>query len=75
MKNINLLTKEGEILSTRESAAIFGGERCGCACQYRNAGGSSIADNSSANAANDLVSVGYRLQDCAVVTIDGVTWD
>ncbi len=53
-KKINLLSKENVILSSRDTAAIFGGKTCSCACYYRNVGGSSIADNREANYAGGL---------------------
>ncbi len=74
MKTIDLLSHEAEMITSTEAASIMGGERCGCACRYRYAGGSSVADNSAANVANDLVSVGYRIEDCEEITIDGEVW-
>ncbi len=50
MKSIKLNAKENRILNAKEMNVISGGEKCcGCACYYRNVGGSSIDDNMDAN--------------------------
>lgn len=74
MKTLKLNVAEENILSNKEKGAIVGGNTCGCACAYRNAGGSSIADNAEANHAGNLVSKGERLQDCERIIIDGEVW-
>ena len=50
MRSIKLNTKENRILNSKEMNVISGGEKCcGCACYYRNVGGSSIDDNMDPN--------------------------
>lgn len=75
MNKIKLNKLEDNDLSKREMNQIVGGERCGCACAYAGQpGGSSTNDNATANAANNLVSVGYRIDDCDMIIIDGEVW-
>ena len=74
MKNLKLTMTESNILSAKEANSIIGGNTCGCACRYANSGGSSTGDNSNANEAGNLVSKGYRLQDCKEITIDDQKW-
>lgn len=57
MKTLKLNQMEKTLLSSREMNRVRGGS-CGCACLYENNGGSSTADNKSANAAKDLHSPG-----------------
>ena len=74
MNKIKLNKLEENDLSKREMNQIRGGERCGCACAYSNSGGSSTRDNGIANAASNLVSEGYRIEDCEMILIDGEVW-
>lgn len=74
MKNLNFLMTENSILTSKEANSIIGGNTCGCACRYADSGGSSIADNSSANEAGNLISKGYRLQDCKEITVGDYKW-
>lgn len=59
MKTFNLLRNESSTLDSKEMLSIQGGKTCGCACYYRNAGGSSVADNRDANYAGGLHSPQY----------------
>lgn len=58
MKNLKSDFLEKQQLSTLEQSRVLGGASCGCACRYANSGGSSTADNKSANAASGLHSPG-----------------
>ncbi len=50
MKTMKLSSIEDNLLDAKEARAITGGNRiCGCACYYRDVGGSSISDNTEAN--------------------------
>lgn len=50
MKTMKLSSIENNLLDAKEARAIVGGDRvCGCACYYRNVGGSAIVDNREAN--------------------------
>lgn len=75
MKKIKINHIENNTLAKLDMSNVFGGVTCGCACRYANSGGSSTNDNGAANIAAGKVSVGYRLQDCKVIHIDGDTWD
>jgi len=47
-------------LNEREMGVLLGGScGCGCGCAYEGNGGSTSADNSSANRDSDLYSPGY----------------
>lgn len=57
MKKIKLTVLESQNISLSDSKKLLGGAgSCCCGCIYRDSGGSSIAANSSANNAGDLVS-------------------
>lgn len=62
MKNLKLMVAEGNLLNEKEMISVRGGSdkkpACGCACAYANNGGSSTADNYSANDAKGLHSPG-----------------
>ncbi len=62
MRKLKMSIAEGNLLNAMEMGGIFGGS-CGCACAYAGRGGSSTADNSAANGANDLHSPGMVHQD------------
>ena len=49
MKTMKLSSIENNLLDAKEARAIMGGNVCGCACYYRNVGGSAIVDNREAN--------------------------
>ena len=51
MENTKLSFQENQILTEREAGTIRGGQprACGCACYYRNVGGSAIEANRDAN--------------------------
>ena len=51
MEKTKLSFQENQILTEREAGAIRGGQprACGCACYYRNVGGSQIEANRDAN--------------------------
>ena len=49
MRIINLLKSENTIMDSKEMLSVNGGRNCGCACWYRNVGGSSTNDNMNAN--------------------------
>lgn len=58
MKSLKVNQIEKARLSKTEMAYVTGGESCGCACRYANAGGASTASNKNANAASGLHSPG-----------------
>ncbi|MBR4821944.1 MAG: hypothetical protein IKZ71_02210 [Bacteroidales bacterium] len=52
MKNLKLMVAEGNLLNEKEMISVRGGKQgraCGCACYYRNTGGSSVEANRDAN--------------------------
>lgn len=57
MKNLKMNVAEENLLGNKEMSAVIGGS-CGCGCYYEGNGGSSTADNSSANAAGGKHSPG-----------------
>lgn len=61
MRKIKLNVAEESLLNKKEMSAVTGGS-CGCGCYYENNGGSSTADNASANAAGGLHSPGMTHQ-------------
>lgn len=57
MKNLKLNKLEQNQLSAQDMHSINGGgDNCGCSCYYRDKGGSSIADNSTANILSGSIS-------------------
>lgn len=70
MKSLKLNQIEKETLSNQELSQIKGGNSCRCACYYRNVGGSSIADNGTANWREGRNSVHYT-NDEAIMLSDG----
>lgn len=72
MKSIKLNAKEENILNAKEMELIKGGEKCcGCACYYRNVGGSSIDDNMDANRLGGGLQSPQLTQDYVWITQDG----
>ena len=67
MNKLKMNVIENQILGRHEQRTIVGGSAaessCGCACKYEGNGGSSTADNSSANAASGLHSPGMEKQE------------
>ena len=72
MKSIKLNAKEENILNAKEMELIKGGEKCcGCACYYRNVGGSSIDDNMDANRLGGGLQSPQLTRDYVWITQDG----
>lgn len=59
MKNLKMNVAEENLLNAKEMNSIVGGS-CGCACNYEESGGSSTADNNSANNAEGKHSPGME---------------
>jgi natural product precursor len=61
MKNMKLNALENQNLNNKEMNAVRGGDGCCCGCNYQGQqGGSSTADNNSANTAGGLSSPGCQ---------------
>ena len=61
VKNLIKLTNlNSESLNEKEQSVVYGGS-CGCGCWYSECGGSSMYDNSSANAEYGIHSI-YELR-------------
>lgn len=63
MKKLKLSNLEHSVINSDLMGKVTGGEPCGtenccCACAYANSGGSSVANNCSANDAGGLISPG-----------------
>lgn len=75
MKKIKLNEMEAQVLNKREESHVLGGEysttNCGCACAYKNQGGSSEHSNGSTNYAGGLHSPGM-IQIVKTVIFNGV---
>lgn len=69
MNNLKLSNFEKNALSQKEQQSIHGGNTCTCACYYRYVGGSSIADNGSANWQGNKHSV-HHTRDEAIMIDD-----
>lgn len=64
MKTLKLTAFEADALSKKEMSKVLGGYTvCGCGCQYAEQGGSSTADNGSANNSGAFVSPDVPLED------------
>lgn len=59
MRKLKMNVVEESLLNTKEMSAIIGGS-CGCGCNYEGRGGSSTADNKSANNAGGKHSAGME---------------
>jgi len=57
MKKIKLNVLKNDVISSKEMSSLKGGNNCGCSCFYKDRGGSSVADNQSANWNGNLESV------------------
>lgn len=76
MKSIKLNATESRTLNAQEMNVINGGEGCcGCACYYRNVGGSDIEDNMHANRLGGGLQSPQLTDDYVWITQDGkVRW-
>ena len=63
MKNLKLSKLNHDTLSNDQMKSVYGGG-CTCGCFYANCGGSSVAANGSANAADNLHSIGREGGPC-----------